>query len=177
MVGLEDLHIPVGRPQNAGGLAHQAHQHVDAQGVVAGADHGNLLGGLGEGGEVVVLETRRAHHQGHAGQGALGGQGRGGRSRREIDHHVGGGQGFGDGGQAKLGPVDAADDHQRPITVGHAGYGLAHPALGAGNGDLQGLRGHGASPVLSRAVVSRGAAPGQSLKRKRAAPVKAARRR
>ena len=64
VVGLEDLDVVGLGRQGAGGLGDQAHQHVDAQREVAGADDGDARRRLGDRGDLVVGEAGGADHQG-----------------------------------------------------------------------------------------------------------------
>ena len=78
VVGLEDLDVLVAGRQGAGGLGDQAHQHVDAQREVAGADDGDLARAAWRWRRAARRrEAGRADHQGRAAaRGAGLGQGR-----------------------------------------------------------------------------------------------------
>ena len=66
---LHDLHIVVAA-QDGSGPAHQLQQHIDAQGHVPGAEDGHQLGGLVDGGQLLLRVAGGGQDQGDLAGGA-----------------------------------------------------------------------------------------------------------
>ena len=140
-MALDDLDVVGLGRQRPRGLGDQAHQHVDAQREVTGADHRHALCGLVDPPGLLGRKPGRADHQRDAASRRHDRQRRRGARRSEIDHHIGHGQGVFDADQAlglQAWTVEPGHDGHRWVRGGSGGHSLTHATERAGDGDLDG---------------------------------------